>query len=103
MGPQPAGQVVLVIGTGSRKTMVVMVGAVIANAGITVLVLPMVALRGDMLRRFHEVGIRPLVWSVGCKQSASLVIVSAEAACTQGFLEYCHIQVSSVFHSPASP
>lgn len=27
-------------------------------------------------------------------QSASLVIVSAEAACTQGFLEYCHLQVS---------
>jgi hypothetical protein len=94
MGPQPAEQVVLVIGTGSGKTMVVMIGAAIANAGITVIVLPVVALRGDMLRRFHEVGIRPLVWSVGCKQSASLVIVSAEAACTQGFLEYCHIQVS---------
>ncbi|KAH9203159.1 hypothetical protein DL95DRAFT_419269 [Leptodontidium sp. 2 PMI_412] len=29
-----------------------------------ILVLPMVALRSDMLRRFHEVGIRPLVWSV---------------------------------------
>jgi len=94
MGPQPTEQVVLVIGTGSRKTMVVMIGTAIANGGITVLVLPMVALRGDMLRRFHEVGIRPLVWSVECKQSASLVIVSAEAECTQGFLEYCHIQVS---------
>jgi hypothetical protein len=94
MGPQPAEQVVLVIGTGSGKTMVVILGAAIANAGITILVLPMVALRGDMLRRFHEVGIRPLVWSIGCKQSASLVIVSAEAACTQGFLEYCHIKVS---------
>jgi superfamily II DNA helicase RecQ len=61
MGPQPAEQVVLVIGTGSGKTMVVMIGAAIANASIIVLVLPMVALRGDMLRRFHEVGIRPLV------------------------------------------
>jgi orsellinic acid/F9775 biosynthesis protein OrsD/helicase-like protein/RAD3-like DEAD/DEAH box helicase len=94
MGPQPAEQVVLVIGTGSGKTMVVMIGAAVADAGTTILILPMVALRGDMLRRFHEVGIRPLVWSVGCKKSASLVIVSAEAACTQGFLEYCHIQVS---------
>ena len=53
----------------------------------------MVALRGDMLRRFHQVGIRPLVWSVDCQRSASLVIVSAEAAYTQGFLEYCHILV----------
>ena len=47
-----------------------------------------------MLRRFYQVGIRPLIWSMDCKRSALLVIVSAEAACTQGFLEYCHIQVS---------
>lgn len=61
MGPYPAEQVVLVIGTGSGKTIVVMIGAAIANAGTTILVLPMVALRGDMLRRFHEVGIRLLI------------------------------------------
>ncbi|KAH6689954.1 hypothetical protein BKA61DRAFT_684622 [Leptodontidium sp. MPI-SDFR-AT-0119] len=70
MGPQPAEQVVLVIGTGSGKTIVVMISVAIADAGITILVLPMVALR------------------------ASLIIVSAEAACTQGFLEYCRRQVS---------
>jgi superfamily II DNA helicase RecQ len=61
LGPQPAEQVVLVIGTGSSKTLIVMVGAAVADAGTTILVLPMVALRGDMLRRFHEVGIRPLI------------------------------------------
>jgi superfamily II DNA helicase RecQ len=82
MGPQLAEQVVLVIGTGSGKTLVVMIGAAIVDAGTIILVLPMVALRGDMLRRFHEVGIRPLIWSVDCQRSASLVIVSAEAACT---------------------
>ena len=73
---------VLVIGTGSGKTLVVMIGATIADARTTLLVLLMVALRGDMLRRFHEVGIRPLIWSVNCKRSASLVIILAEAACT---------------------
>jgi superfamily II DNA helicase RecQ len=35
-----------------------------------------------------------LIWSVDCKRLASLVIVSAEAVCTQGFLEYCHTLVS---------
>ncbi|PQE10617.1 hypothetical protein CJF32_00009743 [Rutstroemia sp. NJR-2017a WRK4] len=89
LGPQPAEQVVLVIGTGSGKTLVVMVGAALADAGTTILVLPMVALRGDMLRRFYQVGIRPLIWS-----SAALVIVSAEAVCTASFLEYCYLQVS---------
>jgi hypothetical protein len=93
LGPQPAEQVVLVIGTGSGKTLVIMVGAAVADAGTTLLILPTVALRGDMLRRFHDVGIRPLIWSVDCTRSAPLVIVSAEAACTQGFLEYCHVLV----------
>lgn len=73
---------VLVIGTGSGKTLPIMISAVVVDGRTTILVLPMVALRGDMLRRFHEVGIRPLIWSVDCKQSASLVIVLAEAACT---------------------
>ena len=44
---------VLVIGTGSGKTLVVMIRAAIADAGITILVLPIVALRGNILRRFH--------------------------------------------------
>jgi superfamily II DNA helicase RecQ len=94
MGPHPAEQVVLVLGTGAGKTLVVMISASIADAGTTILILPTVALRGDMLGRFHKVGIRPLIWALGCKLSASLVIVSAEAACTQSFLEYCQTEVS---------
>ncbi|KAM3088999.1 hypothetical protein ACMFMG_000617 [Clarireedia jacksonii] len=87
VGPQLAEQVVLVTGTGSGKTLLVMVGVALADAGNTILVLPMIALRSDMLRRFHQVGIRPLIWSVDCRQSAALVIVSAEVACTPSFLE----------------
>lgn len=44
MGPQPAEQVVLVIGTGSGKTLIVMVGAAVADTGTTIFVLPIVAL-----------------------------------------------------------
>jgi hypothetical protein len=93
MGPQPAEQVVLVMGTGSGKTLIVMIGTAVADARTTILVLPMVALRVDMLRRFSLVGIQPVIWSVDCRRSASLVIVSAEAVCTQGFLEYAHALV----------
>jgi len=39
MGPQPAEQAVLVIGTSSSKTLVVMVGAAVADAGTTILIL----------------------------------------------------------------
>ena len=82
MGPQLAEQVVLVIGTGSGKTLVVMIGAVVVDARTTILVLLIVALQGDMLRRFQLVGIQPLIWSVDCRRSASLVIILAEAVCT---------------------
>ena len=92
--PQPAEQMVLVIRTGSNKTLVIIIGIATTDAGTTVLVLPIIALRGDMLRRFHQVGIRPLIWSVDCKQSAALIIISAEAAYTQSFLEYCHLLIS---------
>lgn len=88
MVPQPAEQVVLILGTGSGKTLDFQVGAMGADARTTILILPAVVLLGDMLRRCQLVGIQPLIWSVGCKQSSSLVIVSAEAACTEGFLEY---------------
>lgn len=94
MGPRPAEQVVIVIGTGSGKSLIFMVGASVADARTTILVLPMVALRVDMLRRFHQVGIRPSIWPANTKESASVVIVSAEAACTQAFLEYAHLLVS---------
>lgn len=93
MGPQPAKQVILVLGTSAGKTLAVMISAAISEAGTTVLILPTVTLQVDMLGRFHKVGIQALIWSVDCKQSASLVVVSAEAACTQSFLEYYHRKV----------
>ncbi|KFZ15841.1 hypothetical protein V501_02521, partial [Pseudogymnoascus sp. VKM F-4519 (FW-2642)] len=77
MGPQPAEQVVLILGTGSGKTLVFQVGAMAADARTTILILPAVVLRGDMLRRCQLVGIQPLIWS----------------RCTEGFLEYAHTLV----------
>lgn len=94
MGPQPAEQVILVIGTGSGKSLIFMVGASVADARTTILVLPMVVLRGELLRRCQLIGIRPLIWSAECKQSASLVVVSAEAVCTEAFLTYACVLVS---------
>jgi hypothetical protein len=41
-----------------------------------------------MLRRFKEVGIQLLVWALGTWRTAPLVIVSVEAACSEGFVEY---------------
>jgi hypothetical protein len=61
MGPHLAEQVVLVIGTSSSKSLIFIISVSIANARITILVLLIVILQGDMLRRYHLIGIRPLI------------------------------------------
>ncbi|KFZ19431.1 hypothetical protein V501_00670 [Pseudogymnoascus sp. VKM F-4519 (FW-2642)] len=94
MGPHLAEQVLLVMGTGSGKSLLFMVGASVADAQTTILVLPIVALCGDMLDRCRYVGIQPLIWSIKSRDSASLVIMSAEAVCTESFLEYAHLLVN---------
>ncbi|KAH6989815.1 hypothetical protein BKA56DRAFT_612069 [Ilyonectria sp. MPI-CAGE-AT-0026] len=58
------------------------------GAGTTIMVLPTVALRGNILERVAKMGIRTILWSPGQTRSAPLVIVSAEATCTEGFDEY---------------
>ncbi|KAL7939991.1 P-loop containing nucleoside triphosphate hydrolase protein [Trichoderma barbatum] len=80
LGLRPAEQVVVVLATGSGKTLVFMVGAALEDARTTIVILPTVALRGDMLRR--------LPGSKTTNRASRLVIVSAEAACTESFLTY---------------
>lgn len=83
LGPRPSEQVVVVLATGSGKTLIVMVAAALNVDGkATILILPTVALRGDMLVRLAKVEIRPHIWAPGSRKSAPLVIVSAEAAYT---------------------
>ncbi|KAM6508149.1 hypothetical protein FALCPG4_018036 [Fusarium falciforme] len=90
LGPRPPDQVVVILGTGSGKTLVVMVAASLVGAATTVLILPTVALRGNMVGRLADVGLRHHVWEQVSKRVAPVVIVSAEAACTEGFLDYAH-------------
>lgn len=52
-----AEQVVIVLGTGEGKSLLFMLPCVLPGAGVTVLVLPLVSLRGDLLRRVRELGI----------------------------------------------
>ncbi|KAL5611020.1 hypothetical protein FOBRF1_007137 [Fusarium oxysporum] len=90
MGPRAPEQVIVVLATGSGKTLVFMVGATLAGAETTILILPTVALRGNMLGRLDKVALKHHVGRPGSKKSAPIVVVSAEAACTEAFLEYAN-------------
>lgn len=90
MGPQPAEQVVIVLATGSGKTLIIMVAVALKGAATTILILPTVALRGNMIGRLDKVKLKHHVWSPGSTKSAPLVVTSAEAACSDRFLEYAN-------------
>lgn len=49
------------LGTGSGKSLIVMVAAALEGAGTTIMVLPTVALRGNILERVAKMGIRTIL------------------------------------------
>ena len=81
-------QVVTVLPTGAGKSLLFMLPCSLPGAGITVLVVPLVSLRGDLLRRLTDLQIEHMEWLPGERREASLVMVSVEAAATSDFREY---------------
>ena len=58
------------------------------DAGITILIVPLVSLYRDMLRRVREMRINYLEWYPGKSREAALILVSAEAASSKDFIKY---------------
>ena len=81
-------QVVAVLPTGARKSLLFMLLYTLPDVGVTILVVPLVLLRGDLLRRLEERGIEYLIWQPGERREAGLVLVSVEAASIKDFLTY---------------
>jgi superfamily II DNA or RNA helicase len=86
--------VVVILPTGAGKSLLFMLPCTLAGAGITVLVVPLVALRGDLLRRLRELWIDHIEWLPGEQRESSLVLVTAEAASTGGFIKYARTLIS---------
>lgn len=81
-------QVVVVLPTGAGKSAVFMLPCTLPDAGITVLIVPLVSLRCDLFRRLQDLRIGYLEWLPGERREAGLVLVSIEAASTADFLTY---------------
>ena len=78
----------IVLATGSGKTMIITVRAVLTDARTTILVVSLVALQNDLLWRFCEAGIQSLIQTIKTRRSAFFVLVLIKAACSEKFLEY---------------
>ena len=64
--------------------------SVIVTHTITILILPLVSLGGDLLRRVCEPATDHCVWTLHETRNAPLVFVSAEAAGTEAFRAYAY-------------
>ena len=81
-------QVVVILPTGAGKSLLFMLPCTLPDARVTILIVPLVSLHGDMLRRVKEVSIDHLEWHPGESREAALVLVSAEAASSKDFIKY---------------
>jgi superfamily II DNA helicase RecQ len=90
-----AEQVVAILPTGAGKSILFLLPCTLPSAGVTIVVVPLVSLRADLLRRIAKLGIEHVVWAEGEQRDAPLVLVSTEAACTKAFLIYAQRLVTA--------
>lgn len=87
-------QVVAVLPTGAGKSLLFMLPCTLPDAGVTILVVPLVSLRADLLRRLRELRIDHIEWLPGETRDSSLVLVTAEAASTKDFIKYARALIA---------
>lgn len=87
----------VVAGTGSGKSLLFILPALIAPVGLTIVVVPLVALRNDIKQRCERLRISAVEWDESDKltsSDATIVLVTPESACTPGFRDFVNLQRS---------
>lgn len=82
-----------VMPTGAGKSLLFMLPAFLTPSGLTVVIVPIIALRIDLQARCTKLGIRCVTWvSRRPADDASIVLVTPEAALTADFMTFLHRQ-----------
>ena len=86
-------EVLLVMATGAGKSMMFILGSSLPGARTTVVIVPLVLLRLDLIRRCEEMKLRPIVWAnhrdtPGIDGQPTLLFVSVEVAARHTFRQY---------------
>jgi hypothetical protein len=81
--------VAFVAGTGSGKSLLFLLPACYPSYGQTIVVVPLAALRTDILSRCKAMQITATVWEQGrCDQTASIILVTPEGMASDGFANF---------------
>lgn len=81
-------QVVAILPTGAGKSLAFMLPFTLPDAGITVLIVPLVEIHGNLVQRLGQLQIEYIEWIPGERREAGLVLVGAQAACQADFRKY---------------
>lgn len=65
-----------------------MLPCTLPDARVTILIVPLISLYRDMLRRAREIKIDYLEWQLGESREVVLILVSAEAVSSKDFMKY---------------
>ena len=81
--------VAYVAGTGSGKSLLFLLPACYPNYGQTIVIVPLAALRTDILARCKSLQIRATVWKQGhCDESASIILATPESIGQDSFITF---------------
>lgn len=84
-------QLLVVLPTGAGKSLLFQLGSVLPEAGVTVVILPLVVLKQDLLGQCGRLGLSHTVWHGGMEVDstcAPLLLASVEDAMQKKFLGY---------------
>ena len=83
--------IVAVMATGGGKSLLFMLPAWMEQGGTTIVVVPLVALRQDMIRRCKQLNITAVEWSGNARDQpdgAAIVFMTPESAVQKGFMSF---------------
>jgi superfamily II DNA helicase RecQ len=74
--------------TGKGKSLSFLLPAYCAYDGVTVVVVPLLALQGDLKRRCDELQIDSYIWSRSRAKTSKIMFVTPESAATEDFYSF---------------
>lgn len=81
-------EVMAVLATGMGKSLLFQLAASLPGAKTTVVVVPLIALKLDLMRRCGELGLECAIWSAERPTQAALVFMGVEMAVSEEGLQY---------------
>ncbi|KFA52434.1 hypothetical protein S40293_10263 [Stachybotrys chartarum IBT 40293] len=78
-----------ILGTGGGKSLTFLLPAFYCPQGITIVIVPLVALREDLHRHYNKLGIQSYIWTrrMGAIPT-TILFITPESATTKQFREY---------------